>query len=195
MTIIYSNFGDRDTGLLQIIWQGLHIDRYIVICHDDEDYEDAVDEALAAEDDTLILCGHGTTQGLLHPNLASGQYIIHENNVHLIHARNVICSWCYAADFGSTHHLHGFFTGMFISNESEAEQYGITFAQSDYDDIDIDICQYETYFNSMLNNFLQNNIPLSEWLNILNNDGINHSNIIGNFNFRRMQYYDIQQNA
>ena len=44
----------------------------------------------------------------------------------------------------------------------------------------------------MLNNFLQNNIPLNEWLNILNNDGINHSNIIGYFNFNRMRYYDVQ---
>ena len=190
MTIIYSNSGDRDTGLLQAIWQGLHIDRYIVICHDDEDYEDAVDEALVAEDDTLILCGHGTTQGLLHPNLASGQYIVHENNVHLIHAQNVIGSWCYAADFAETHHLHGFFTGMFISNESEAEQHGITFAQSDYDDIDIDINQYGRYFNLQLHNFLVNNVPLNEWLDILNNDVINHSNIIGYFNFDRMKYFN-----
>lgn len=190
MTIIYSNSGDRDTGLLQIIWQGLHIDRYIVICHDDEDYEDAVDEALATENDTLILCGHGTTQGLLHPNLNSGQYIIHENNVHLIHARNVIGSWCYAADFAETHHLHGFFTGMFISNENEAARHGIAFAQSDYNDIDIDIAHYERYFNMQLHNFLVNNVPLNEWIGILNNDVINHSNIIGYFNFNRIRYFN-----
>lgn len=164
------------------------MERIIEITHATEDYEDIVDEALMSENDTLIMCGHGTTQGLLHPNLNSGQYIIHENNVHLIHAQNVIGSWCYAADFAETHHLHGFFTGMFISNESEAEQYGITFAQSEYDDINIEITQYETYFNLMVHNFLENNIPLSEWLNILNNDGINHSNIIGHFNFNRMRY-------
>ena len=192
MTIIYSNFGDRDTQLLQLIWEGLNPDRIIEITYDTEDYEDIVDEALILENGTLIMCGHGTTQGLLHPNLNSGQYIIHENNVHLIDAQSVICLWCHAADFAETRHLHGFFTGMFISNESEAEQYGITFAQSDSDDIDIDICQYETYFNLMVHNFLESNVPLSEWLNILNNDGINHSNIIGNFNFNRTRYYDIQ---
>ena len=192
MTIIYSNFGDQDTQLLQTIWEGLNPDRVIEITRNTEDYEDIVDAALVEESDTLIMCGHGTTQGLLHPNLDSGQYIIHENNAHLIHANNVIASWCYAADFAETHNLHGFFTGMFISNESEAEQHGITFAQSDYNDINIDIAQYETYFNLMVHNFLENNIPLSEWLNILNNDGINHSNIIGYFNFNRMRYYGIQ---
>ena len=86
MTVIYSNFGDMDTQLLQLIWEGLNPDRIIEITHDTEDYEDIVDEALMIENDTLIMCGHGTTQGLLHPNLNSGQYIIHENNVHLIHA-------------------------------------------------------------------------------------------------------------
>lgn len=190
MTIIYSNFGDQDTQLLQLIWEGLNPDRIIEITHDTEDYEDIIDEALMSENDTLIMCGHGTTQGLLHPNLDSGQYIIHENNVHLIHAQNVIGSWCYAADFAETQHLHGFFTGMFISNESEAEQHGITFAQSDYDDVNIEITQYETYFNLMVHNFLESNVPLSEWLNILNNDGINHSNIIGYFNFNRMRYFN-----
>lgn len=190
MTIIYSNSGDRDTSLLQTIWQGLKIDRLIGISCNDENYEEAVDEALFDEYDTLILCGHGTTQGLLHPNFSSGEYIVHENNVHLIHARNVICLWCYASEFGVTNNLHGFFTGMFISNESEAEQNGITFAQSDYDDIDIDICSYERYFNSMLNTFLRNNVPLYSWINILSHDGINHSNIIGNFNFSRLRYYE-----
>lgn len=190
MTIIYSNFGDQDTQLLQLIWEGLNPDRIIEITHDTEDYEDIVDAALMSENDTLIMCGHGTTQGLLHPNLNSGQYIIHENNVHLIHARNVIGSWCYAADFAETHHLHGFFTGMFISNKSEAEQYGITFAQSEYDDINIEITQYETYFNLMIHNFLESGVPLSEWVNMLNNDGINHSNIIGYFNFNRMRYFN-----
>ena len=189
MTVIYSNSGDRDTGLLQAIWQGLHVDRYIVIFHDDENYEDAVDDALSEEDDTLILCGHGTTQGLLHPNLNSGRYIVHENNVHLIHARNVICSWCYSSYFGENHHMSGFFTGMFITNESEAEQHGITFAQSDYDDIDIDICQYERYFNLSINRFLKDGVPMSEWIDILSNDGINHSNVIGNFNFSRLRYF------
>lgn len=189
MTVIYSNFGDQDTLLLQQIWANLDCN-VIEITHDMDDFEEIVDNAIADENDTLIMCGHGTTHGLLHPNLASGGYIIHDNNVHLIHAQNVIASWCYASEFAETHHLHGFFTGMFISNESEAEQHGITFALSDYDDINIDITHYGTYFSKMLHNFLESNVPLSDWLSILNNDGINHSNIIGNFNFNRMRYFE-----
>ena len=189
MTVIYSNFGDQDTLLLQQIWANLDC-TVIEITHDMDDFEEIVDNAIANESDTLIMCGHGTAQGLLHPNLHSGQYIIHENNVHLIHAQNVIASWCYAAEFAEVHHLHGFFTGMFISNESEAEQHGITFAQSDYDDINIDITHYGTYFSVMVHSFLESNTPLCEWLSILNNDGINHSNIIGNFNFSRMRYFE-----
>ncbi len=187
MTIIYSNFGDRDTGLLQAMWQGLHADRLIVICHDDENYEDAVEEALIAEDDTLIICGHGTSYGLLHPNLESGQYIIHENNVHLIHAQNVIGVWCWASAFAQTHHLHGFFTGMFISNLEEAHQYLNTQCINDIM-LDHEICEYEIYFMNHINDLLQHNIPLQDW------EGTFSSiNRVGQFNTNSLYYYDVQQ--
>ena len=51
MTVIYANSGDRDTVLLQAIWQGLHVDTYIEIGYDDYDYEDAVEAALINEGD------------------------------------------------------------------------------------------------------------------------------------------------
>ena len=190
MTVIYSNFGDNDTAVLPLIWEGLTNVTVIEITRDTDNFEEIVDDAISQETDTILFCGHGSTFGLLHPNLDSGQYILHENNSHLIHANRVIGIWCYASEFAEAQHLHGFFTGMFISNESEAEQHGITFAQSDYDDINIDITHYGTYFSKMLNGFLESNVPLSDWLSILNNDGINHSNIIGNFNFNRMRYFE-----
>ena len=190
MTVIYSNFGDNDTAVLPLIWEGLTNVTVIEITRDTDNFEEIVDDAISQETDTILFCGHGSTLGLLHPNLDSGQYILHENNSHLIQDNRVIGIWCYASEFAEAQHLHGFFTGMFISNESEAEQHGITFAQSDYDDINIDITHYGTYFSKMLHGFLESNVPLSDWLSILNNDGINHSNIIGNFNFNRMRYFE-----
>ena len=124
MTVIFSNFNDFDTLSLRRIWRGFDCN-VIEITRDTENYEELVDAALEQEDDILIMCGHGTTHGLLHLNLDSGQYIIHENNAHLIHATHVIGCWCWAAEFADQNHLHGFFTGMFISNLQEAEQYNV----------------------------------------------------------------------
>jgi hypothetical protein len=190
MTVIYANSGDRDTVLLQAIWQGLHVDTYIEIGHDDYDYEDAVEAALINEDDTLILCGHGTSLGLLHPNWDSGQYIIHENNAHLIHAHTVIGHWCWAAEFAENNHLHGFFTGMFISNVGEAERFDIFDMHSDNDNIDIDIQQYETYFMVHTHTLLENHTPLNEWIGSFAGDGINFNNVIGSFNYNGLRYFD-----
>lgn len=59
MTVIYANNGDRDTLILQHIWEGLNC-RVIEIGVDTVDFEDEVDNALMQEENTLIICGHGT---------------------------------------------------------------------------------------------------------------------------------------
>lgn len=42
------------------------------------------------------------------------------------HGGNMVGIWCHADKFARTEGLHGFFSGMIISEESEAEEYGIT---------------------------------------------------------------------
>ena len=115
--------GDDDCRVLQEMWQGLVIDTFIEINKDSVDWEDAVDEALAAETDTLIMAGHGTSRGLLFPDYYRESYIVHMGNVHLIKAKNVICTWCHASAFCTNHNLHSFSTSMFISNVDEAVTY------------------------------------------------------------------------
>ena len=188
MTVIYANSGDRDTLILQHIWEGINC-RVIEIGVDTVDFEDEVDNALMQEENTLIICGHGTSHGLLHPNWNSGQYIIHENNVNLIHAQNVICSWCWASDFAETYNLHGFFTGMFISNVQEAEDNFIHI--HDYEELDEEIYSYGLYFTNYINQCLHNNVPLSEWIGGLQEPW----SYVAIFNQSRLRYYDVQQNA
>lgn len=159
MTVIYSNFNDTDTTLLRQVWEGLENVRVIEITRDMIDYEDIVDEAIASEDDTIIFAGHGTTCGLLHPNLYICDYVVHENNIHLIHARNVIGIWCHASEFAQAHHLNGLFTSMFISNLREAWQYGYSSAVVEK------INESCVRFYGMVNALLKNNTPISEWRN------------------------------
>ena len=123
-----------------------------------DDYEDVVDRAIADEDDTLILIGHGTTNGLLHPDFYNGAYLIHENNINLIHARRVICMWCNASTFCENHNMHCFASSMFISNVQEAYDnciYGMTQEQ-------INSCG--RFFYAQLANLIENNIPMEDWI-------------------------------
>ena len=126
MTIIYSNFLDDDCRILQRIWNGFDNVNVIEITPSSENYEDDIDEAISNEEDTLIICGHGTGNGLLFPNIYRGEYLIHENNIPLIKAKKVICCWCYAATFVMNNNMENTFaTSMFISNEMEAADNGI----------------------------------------------------------------------
>ena len=90
MTIIFSNFEDVDTLILTKLWEKFNNPIVVEVCRDTENYEDVVNQAIINETETLIFCGHGTKYGLLHPNLFSGEYLLHENNVSLIHAKRVI---------------------------------------------------------------------------------------------------------
>lgn len=158
MTIIYSNRQDDDCLVLQRVWRNFPNANVIEITQQSIDWEDAVDNAISNEDDTLLFLGHGTTLGLLFPNFDTGEYMLHENNVNLIHARNVICCWCYASSFCNAHRLHSFSTSMFISNVDEAYDNGY------YDYSQEQINSNAARFYDEINNFLQNNVPLSEWV-------------------------------
>ena len=158
MTIIYSNRQDDDCLVLQRVWRNFPNANVIEITPQSIDWEDIVDNAIFNEEDTLILVGHGSPHGLYYPYYEGGEYIIHENNVNLIHARNVICCWCYASSFCNTHRLHSFSTSMFISNVNEAYDNGYC----DYSQEQINSIGERFY--DEINNFLHNNVPLSEWV-------------------------------
>ena len=126
MTIIFSNNMDPDCQVIKQAWQGLKDINLVEITPDTDDYEDLVNNAIIAEDDTIMFVGHGTSKGLLFPNLYRMEYLLHEFNANLVHAKNIICCWCFASDFVINMNWHNTFaTSMFISNTREAYDNGI----------------------------------------------------------------------
>lgn len=122
ITVIWCDWGDSDTAGLQRIWQGVHNTDIIHITQWNDVMETCVELTLRNESDTLLLCGHGTSDGLLAPNSFS-EYVVHECNAGLIHAQNVIGLFCHASSFAEPNGLHGLFSSMFISNVREAEDH------------------------------------------------------------------------
>ena len=112
---------DPDCQVIKQAWQGLKDINLVEITPDTDDYEDLVNNAIIAEDDTIMFVGHGTSKGLLFPNLYRMEYLLHEFNANLVHAKNIICCWCFASDFVINMNWHNTFaTSMFISNTREA---------------------------------------------------------------------------
>jgi hypothetical protein len=158
ITVIYSNAGDIDCHCLSRIWEGIDNVRVIEITPSSRDWEDEVDSAIAAEEDTIIFAGHGSSYGLLFPDLYSGEYLLHENNVGLIRARNVICIFCYASSFCERVGLHAFATSMFISNDREAVDNGIYGYDQD------SINSVGIRFHSEVNSLLRESVSIDEWV-------------------------------
>ena len=131
-TIIWCDWGDNDTKLLSILWEGVSDAKVIHITKWNHWVERSVEWVIAEEDDTLLFCGHGTSYGLLAPN-SYGEYVIHEANAGKIHAKNVIGIMCWGAEFAERVGLHGLFSSMFISNMDECVNLCVESTQSEID--------------------------------------------------------------
>lgn len=161
MTTIFSNNEDIDSEILRGLFANILGNNIIEITYsmklDGIDWRDIVEEAISNEDDTLILCGHGSPQGLYFPGFED--YVIHNLHSEIIHARRVICSWCYASSFVTSYNIHNCIaTGMFISNVNEAYDNGC------YNSTQEEINSTDRIIDSEINSLIQSDIPITEWV-------------------------------
>jgi hypothetical protein len=90
------------------------------------------------EYDRVIMLGHGSPRGLF----GMGKYedvensmIIDESMISaLARKKNNIYIWCHANQFVERYYLNGFYSGMFISEVSEALMYSINASQTEVDE-------------------------------------------------------------
>jgi hypothetical protein len=92
--------------------------------------------------DRVICCGHGSPAGLFSVGQFPGAYpyIVDDSMAESLRNKDCIFIWCYAEQFVLRIRITGFYTGMFISEVSEAIWY-------DFDDIyDLDILIEESNY-------------------------------------------------
>lgn len=153
MTVIYGYCGDPDTQVLANIWKNFSKAK-VLNTFEASRYE--IQKAIAEEKDLLIMCGHGSGEGLF------GKYFfaVDSTDVPNIKAQYVIGVWCHAKDFAKKYHVRGFFTSMYISNRSEAlfELHGdVTITNEE-------ITESETKFCNVLNNLIANDLRgIRDW--------------------------------
>ena len=133
-------------------------------------------------DPRVLLMGHGSADGLFSKDLSD--FVVDADSVPMLERRDVIGFWCYASDFASKHHLHGFFSSMFISNSAEAVMEG-------YDDEadEKDILAELDIFCLSLNKLLKDNIPLREWPSLFY-ESCHHEKGYVEFNYTGLSYLE-----
>lgn len=109
----------------------------------------------------IMLLGHGSDKGLFWREDDSKEgfdriVVGHAHAYHLRrHGSNIVAVFCHADLFAKAEGLHGLFTGMIVSEMSEAKEYGIDITQEELD-------RENLLFANRLRALLDEHIPPSD---------------------------------
>lgn len=180
-TVIFSNAGDTDTAVLKFIWRGLPNVKLVEVNKQTANAKEIVEQAIEAEHDTLICCGHGSQMGLYNPAGTGYSFLVNRQNYKKIKVNRFIGVWCHASEFGEAVHLKGFYSSMFISNKREAEMNHC------YQASDKCITEQEILFALRLNELIMKYIPMKKWVGLLN-DAADKAIDVVKFNYDGLKY-------
>lgn len=131
-----------------------------------------------------IFLGHGTEAGLLAPDPNGnpfGRYIISESHrYYLRKIPEIIGIWCNANLFARKLGLHGLFSGMMISEMSEAQELGISTSQEELD-------RENKLWAIRLGDILWSDLPLSKIPDIFPTLDSSKTPLT-NFNYKTLEY-------
>ena len=130
-TIIFSNMGDTDTAVLRNLWNGMPDVKVVEIGKFTRNARRMVDEAIAQETEMLVMCGHGTPEGLINPNFTDyDRYLIDRRNKDLIRVISNLMeahyNHIYNTDAGTITHdetMFCLFTNYLIRNNVPQENW------------------------------------------------------------------------
>ena len=173
---------DRSTVVLKVLYEGLETNLL-----DESMTNREIRHGLHHADifESLMILGHGADNGLL-SRVDDTQKEFDRNLVgkhHLFYLRKqhrLIGIWCYAHLFAQTHRLTGLFTGMFISEMSEAEKNGVRTTE---EEIQTELVK----FVKRLRQLLDTNMHLSEIVKRLKNMDDAHTPLT-EFNYHSIYY-------
>ena len=160
---------DKTTDMLTVLYEGSEHTRIAQDCGSNR-LNHILHHTPKAE--RIMLLGHGLCKGLyFRANEEAEEFdriiIGHPQAYHLRrHGSNLIGIWCHAVDFAREEGVHGLFSGMIISEMSEAEDYGIVTNKEDMD-------KTNRLLFARLRRLLDDGIPLHEIparLEILNDE-------------------------
>ncbi len=138
--------------------------------------------------DRVLLLGHGSPYGLLSRGqfFEAGLYIVDVSMLSgLKEKSNCMFIWCYADQFVQNHGLSGFCTGMFISENGEADYWG-------FKDIDQGLIkQSNQRFASIVSNYIDEPIEFLYDKLLMEYEFLAKTNPIARFNLQRLSLADM----
>ena len=149
---------DKTTAMLSAMYEGLEA-QVVADCLTTKEMGHLLYHVSTQE--RIMLLGHGSDKGLFFrtdDNKEGFDKVIvgHSHAYHLRkHGGNIVAVWCNANQFARAKGLHGLFTGMIVSELSEALLYQVETTQEELDRENVKLA-------TRLRTLLDARIPLSE---------------------------------
>lgn len=174
---------DKTTEMLSILYEGLEARLIETDCSNKE-----MGYLLrhTSPNERIMLLGHGSDKGLYfrkndEEEDFDGIIVGHPQAYYLLkHCGGIIGIWCHAVEFANKEGLHGLFSGMIISEMSEAEEYGVA---TDKESMD----RTNRIMFTQLRRLLGNGTPLHEIPECLKALDTTQSDL-SRFNYERFYY-------
>ena len=174
---------DRTTEMLSILYEGLEA-RLIKADCSNKEMRHLLHRTSPSE--RIMLLGHGSDKGLFfrkndEEEDFDGIIVGHPQAYYLRkHCGGIIGIWCHAVEFAKKEGLHGLFSGMIISEMSEAEENGV---DTDKESMD----RTHRIMFTQLRRLLDNGTPLHEIPERLKTLDTTQSEL-SQFNYERFYY-------
>lgn len=175
---------DRTTAFLSALYDGA--DNVVVITENISRSELNYRLHHTPKSERILLLGHGSDKGLFwreddsRPNF-DGIVLGHPHSYHLRnHGSNIVAVFCNADKFAQEEHLHGLFTGMIISELSEAVEFGIHTSEEEIE------CENQK-FVGRLHSLLEGNVSLCDIPKLMQEMDDSHTPLT-EFNYHRIYF-------
>jgi hypothetical protein len=165
---------DRTTDFLKTIYEGKG---YTVITDRRLDIKDIIKKI--KKHNRIMMMGHGCPYGLL----MYTEIFMNPHFIKLLKTKECVCIWCNSDKYVEREGLHGFYTGMFISEVGEAWYYGIKIDQEGIN-----------YSNNLFVQLMKDIIESPNILTEIKSSYVGDSEVI-KFNNDRLYYYDGNYNG
>ena len=149
---------DKTTAMLSALYDGLEA-QVVADCRSTKEMGHLLHYVSMQE--RIMFLGHGSDKGLFFrkddsKNKFDKVIVSHAHAYHLRkHGGNIVAVWCNADQFARAEGLHGLFTGMIVSEISEALLYQVETTQEELDRENVKLAM-------RLRSLLDERIPLSE---------------------------------
>ena len=149
---------DKTTAMLSALYDGMEA-QVVTDCRSTKEMGRLLHHVATQE--RIMLLGHGSDKGLFFRKDDSKDefdkvIVSHAHAYHLRkHGGNIVAVWCNADQFARAEGLHGLFTGMIVSELSEALLYQLETTQEELDRENVKLAM-------RLKSLLDARIPLSE---------------------------------